>query len=76
MFKTAFVAACVLAVSGSVAFAQSKLAIGGATEAPFGAKQAPWTIAEGPSTSGTPALIGGARGERGARAGYRLWHVQ
>jgi len=37
MMKTAFVAACVLAVSGSVAFAQSQLSIGGANEAPFGA---------------------------------------
>jgi hypothetical protein len=34
MIKTAFVAACVLAVSGSVAFAQSRIS---PTEAPFGA---------------------------------------
>lgn len=38
MFKTAFVAACVLAVSGSVAFAQSRLGVAaGPNEAPFGA---------------------------------------
>jgi hypothetical protein len=37
MIKTAFVAACMLAVSGSVAFAQSQMSIGGANEAPFGA---------------------------------------
>src|SRR5216683_2513091 len=35
MLKTAFVAACVLAVSGSVAFAQSRLQ--GPNEAPYGA---------------------------------------
>jgi hypothetical protein len=37
MFKTAFVAACVLAVSGSVAFAQSRMSPVGPNEAPFGA---------------------------------------
>jgi hypothetical protein len=35
MLKTAFVAACVLAVSGSVAFAQSRLQ--GPNDAPYGA---------------------------------------
>ena len=37
MFKTAFVVACVLAVSGSVAFAQSRMSVAGPSEAPFGA---------------------------------------
>jgi len=37
MFKTAFVATCVLAVSGSVAFAQDRLSVAGPNEAPFGA---------------------------------------
>jgi len=38
MLKTAFVAACVLAVSGSVAFAQSRLQ--GPSDAPYGANGA------------------------------------
>ena len=37
MFKTAFVVACVLAMSGSVAFAQSRMSVAGPSEAPFGA---------------------------------------
>ncbi len=37
MLKTAFVAACVLAVSASAAFAQSRVTVAGPTEAPFGA---------------------------------------
>ena len=37
MMKTAFVAACVLAVSGSVAFAQSGMSVAGPNEAPYGA---------------------------------------
>jgi hypothetical protein len=38
MFKTAFVAACVLAVSGGVALAQSRMSsVAGPNEAPFGA---------------------------------------
>jgi hypothetical protein len=37
MYKTAFVAACVLAVSGSVAFAQDRMSVAGPNEAPFGA---------------------------------------
>ena len=37
MLKTALMAACALAVSGSMAFAQSRMSVTGPNEAPFGA---------------------------------------
>jgi hypothetical protein len=52
MFKTAFIAACVLAVSGSVAFAQMKLA--GPNEAPYGANgQAERSVGGDPNVNHT-----------------------